>query len=43
MKNVVTELGLTQLTVVYPGSRKFQLSEEIEALPVGRLSEFEFK
>lgn len=43
MRNVISELGLAQLTVVYPGSRRFQLSEEIEVQPVNNLTEIEFK
>lgn len=43
MKNVIAELGLSQLTVIYPGKRRYQLSDDITAFPVSELRNFEFK
>lgn len=34
MRRAIEDLGLENLFVVYPGSRRFALDEKIEALPI---------
>ena len=34
-----TDLGLERVAVMYPGERRYQLAEHVEAVPVSELAE----
>ena len=38
IRSALEDLGLKQLTVIYPGNRHYRLSEQVEVLPVIELA-----
>lgn len=40
MRTALEDLGLEQLTVIYPGTRRYRLSEQVEVVPVIELAQW---
>jgi len=41
MRNALTDLGLERIAVIYPGSKRYQLADRVEAVPLSCLAEGE--